>query len=73
MLGELEALAAEGHRFSRFSEERGEVDYGDTSVRVIIDPIDGSLNAKRGVPHHALSLAVAEGRTMADVAFAYVL
>jgi myo-inositol-1(or 4)-monophosphatase len=39
---------------------------------VIIDPIDGSLNAKRGLPHHALSVAVADGEMMADVAFAYV-
>ena len=36
------------------------LDYGDTAVRVIIDPIDGSLNAKRDIAHHALSLAVAE-------------
>ena len=48
------------------------VDYGDPQVRVIIDPIDGSLNAKRGIPHHALSLAVADGATMADVAFGFV-
>jgi myo-inositol-1(or 4)-monophosphatase len=39
---------------------------------VIIDPIDGSLNAKRGIPHHALSIAVADGDTMADVEFAFV-
>ena len=29
--------------------------------KVIIDPIDGSLNAKRRIPHHALSIAVADG------------
>jgi myo-inositol-1(or 4)-monophosphatase len=39
---------------------------------VIIDPIDGSLNAKRGIPHHALSIAVADGETMSDVVFAFV-
>ena len=54
------------------SEERGEVDYGDDRVRVVMDPIDGSLNAKRDLPHHALSIAVADGPTMADVTFAYV-
>ena len=54
------------------SEERGEIDYGDHDVRVIIDPIDGSLNAKRGVPSYALSIAVADGDTMADVAFGFV-
>jgi len=69
---ELDALSAEGYRFVALSEERGEIDYGDSGVRVIIDPIDGSLNAKRGLPHHALSVAVAAGETMADVVFAFV-
>jgi myo-inositol-1(or 4)-monophosphatase len=72
VLSELDALSAEGHQFVAVSEERGEIDYGDPGVRVIIDPIDGSLNAKRGLPHHALSIAVADGATMADVAFAFV-
>jgi myo-inositol-1(or 4)-monophosphatase len=72
VLSELEALHDEGHNFTVFSEERGEVDFGDPSIRVIVDPIDGSLNAKRGLPHHALSIAVASGDTMADVVFGYV-
>jgi myo-inositol-1(or 4)-monophosphatase len=72
VLDELSALHDQGHRFAAFSEERGEVDYGDSGVRVIIDPIDGSLNAKRGLPHHALSIAVADGPTMGDVAFGFV-
>ena len=69
---ELDRLHEQGLRFLALSEERGEISYGDSEVRVIIDPIDGSLNAKRGIPHHALSLAVADGPTMADVAFAFV-
>jgi myo-inositol-1(or 4)-monophosphatase len=72
VLKELEALADEGHRFVAVSEERGSIDFGATEVKVIIDPIDGSLNAKRGIPHYALSIAVAGGETMADVEFAYV-
>ena len=72
VLKELEALAEDGHRFVAVSEERGAIDFGATDVRVIIDPIDGSLNAKRGIPHYALSIAVAGGETMADVEFAYV-
>jgi myo-inositol-1(or 4)-monophosphatase len=72
VISELDALGDEGYRFLAISEELGEVDYGDTNVRVIIDPIDGSLNAKRGIPHHALSIAVADGETMADVQFAFV-
>jgi myo-inositol-1(or 4)-monophosphatase len=72
VLSELDALRDEGWRFRVVSEERGELDYGDPEVVVIIDPIDGSLNAKRRIPHHALSIAVADGTTMADVAFAFV-
>ena len=30
------------------------------------------MNAKRGLTHHALSIAVADGPTMADVVFGYV-
>jgi myo-inositol-1(or 4)-monophosphatase len=69
---QLESLSAAGFRFHALSEERGEIDYGDPLVRVIIDPIDGSLNAKRGLPHHALSIAVAGGETMADVEFGFI-
>ncbi len=72
VLAELDALGSQGYRFAALSEERGQIDYGDPHVRVIIDPIDGSLNAKRGISHHALSLAVADGPSMADVAFAFV-
>jgi myo-inositol-1(or 4)-monophosphatase len=39
---------------------------------VVVDPIDGSLNAKRGIPFFALSIAVAEGETMDDVVFGFV-
>lgn len=68
----LDALHAAGHQFTAVSEERGEVAYGDGEVRVVIDPIDGSLNAKRNMAAHALSIAVADGPTMADVAFGFV-
>jgi myo-inositol-1(or 4)-monophosphatase len=72
VFAQLDALHAAGHRFTAVSEERGEVAFGDGEVRVVIDPIDGSLNAKRLLPHYALSIAVADGPTMADVAFAFV-
>jgi myo-inositol-1(or 4)-monophosphatase len=71
----LEELHRDGHRFTAISEERGRVDFGFDAgdpVLVVIDPIDGSKNAKRGLPHYALSLAVADGGTMADVAFGFV-
>jgi myo-inositol-1(or 4)-monophosphatase len=72
VLAELDRLKTDGYRFAALSEERGEIDYGDPDVRVIIDPIDGSLNAKRGALHYAVSLAVADGETAADVVFGFV-
>jgi myo-inositol-1(or 4)-monophosphatase len=73
---ELRRLHDQGLRFHALSEERGEVDFGggtgESAVRIIIDPLDGSLNAKRGLTHYALALAVATGPTMADVVFGYV-
>src|ERR671938_97945 len=72
VFGELQRLHAAGARFTAVSEERGFVDFGDPDVLVVIDPIDGSMNAKRGLTHHALSVAVADGPTMADVAFGFV-
>ena len=68
----LEDLHRQGHRFAAVSEERGAVDFGDDGVLVVIDPVDGSMNAKRGLSHHAVSIAVADGSTMGDVAFGYV-
>jgi myo-inositol-1(or 4)-monophosphatase len=72
VFAELEELARAGARFTAVSEERGTVEFGGGDTVVVIDPIDGSLNAKRGLPHHALSIAVADGPTMADVSFGFV-
>ncbi|HSK49542.1 MAG TPA: inositol monophosphatase family protein [Solirubrobacterales bacterium] len=70
---ELEALAAQGASFVAVSEERGEVRFGDGgTARVVIDPIDGSLNARRTIPSHSFSLALATSDSMADVKFGFV-
>jgi myo-inositol-1(or 4)-monophosphatase len=69
---ELERLHDGGARFSALSEERGKVDFGSEDVLVVIDPIDGSMNAKRGLTHHAISIGVAAGHTMGDMEFGYV-
>ena len=66
-------LEATGASFTLISEELGERAFGDAdSTYVVVDPIDGSLNAKRGIPFFSLSLAVADGSTMDDVHFGYV-
>jgi myo-inositol-1(or 4)-monophosphatase len=70
VFAELEALRV---GLCAISEERGLVEIsGGGPIRVVIDPIDGSLNAKRQLPFYSLSIAVAEGDDMASVVFAYV-
>lgn len=71
---ELQRLHEAGAEFTAISEERGQVEFGDgaSATRVVIDPIDGSLNARRTLPSFALSVAVASGPSMADVEFAFV-
>jgi len=73
---ELETVAAAGHTLLAVSEERGEVrlgpDESESPSRVVIDPIDGSMNVRRTIPSHSLSIAVASGNSMADVEFGYV-
>lgn len=56
------------------TEERGNISSGDAEqvAWVIVDPVDGSKNAAQGLPQFSLSVAVAQGPTMADVWFAYV-
>lgn len=72
---EIEAL---GVPVLAVSEERGEVAIGQTAgiegdlVRVVVDPVDGSMNAKRGLPFACVSIAVASGPRMGDVDVGWV-
>ena len=60
VFAELEAFGAP---VTAVSEERGEAELnGGGEVRVVIDPVDGSLNAKRGLPFACVSIAVGERR-----------
>jgi myo-inositol-1(or 4)-monophosphatase len=68
----LERVHADGHDFHLVSEELGERTFGADATRVLVDPIDGSMNAKRGIPFFSLSVAVADGSRMEDVFFGYV-
>ena len=69
---ELERLHGAGHEFTVISEERGEAAYGSGELRIIVDPIDGSMHAKRGLWPYTVSVAVADGPSMADVSFGFV-
>ena len=52
------------------SEEIGR--FGTGATVVVVDPIDGSLNAKRGIPFFSVSIAFADGERMDDVFLGYV-
>ena len=66
-------LEATGIGLIAIAEERGRVSInGGGDYHVVIDPIDGSRNAKRRMPSYAVSIAVAEEETMGGVVFGYV-
>jgi myo-inositol-1(or 4)-monophosphatase len=70
IFAELEAL---GVPLTAVSEERGELAIaGGGPTHVVIDPVDGSLNAKRGLPLACVSIALAAGDALDDVELGYV-
>jgi myo-inositol-1(or 4)-monophosphatase len=72
VVARLEALYAQGVEFTLVSEELGERSFGAGPLRIVVDPIDGSVNAKRVLPFFSLSMAVADGARMEDVRFGYL-
>ena len=68
-----ERASAGGQAFSVLSEEVGHRFYGADYPLVVMDPIDGSLNAKQGVPCYAVMLSLLGGPTVADLRAGYVL
>ena len=74
IIGALEKTADKGAGFTLISEECGIKEYGAKSnVLILVDPIDGSNNAKRGVPYYAVSIAVLNGKRLEDLLAGYVL
>ena len=61
VFGELGGVAEKGEKFSVLSEEVGYRSFGAEFPLVLVDPVDGSLNAKQGVPVFGLMLAVLDG------------
>ena len=73
VFSELAALVERGEKFSVLSEEAGPRDFGADFPLVLVDPVDGSLNAKQGVPLFGLMLAVLDGPTLEDALAGLVL
>ena len=67
----LEQAYRSGLRFRLISEELGERDFGGEPL-VLADPLDGSFNAKMGLPYYAVVLAVTDGDRLSGVRLGYV-
>ena len=61
---ELQAVADRGVQFSVLSEEVGLRSFGAPSL--VVDPVDGSLNAKQGIPFFNVMMALLEGSNVGD-------
>ncbi len=61
--------------FTLVSEELGIREFGSNpdDTCIIIDPLDGSFNARQGIPYYATSMALSTGKTVNDVVLGYVL
>ena len=59
--------------YSAVSEESGQVGDVDARWRLLIDPVDGSLNAKRGLDPFSLAIAASRGELIADVSLGYIM
>jgi myo-inositol-1(or 4)-monophosphatase len=72
VLSALEKVHREGERFTLISEEAGIRTFGEGALIVLVDPIDGSNNAKSGVPFFATSLALLDGERLSDLQIGYI-
>ncbi len=55
------------------SEEAGEVGEPDAPWSIILDPVDGSLNAKRGLDPYSVAFAASQTDSLAAVSVGYTL
>jgi len=73
IMEELEIFYRDGGRFTLISEEYGFKDFGDIKRKILIDPIDGSNNARKGIPFYSTSICLVEGDYLKDTRVGYVI
>jgi len=73
IIGFLEEAYKAGEKFTFVSEELGERVFGESDTIILADPIDGSNNAKYGIPFYATALAMSTGRRLGDVSLGYII
>ena len=70
----IEKISQNGISFTLISEECGIKRFGtENNIKILLDPIDGSNNAKRGVPYYATSIAILDGERLRDILVGYVV
>lgn len=73
VIAALEKAHQQGEAFTLISEEAGIRKFGDGSMIVLVDPIDGSNNAKTGIPFFSTSIALLKGDTLSTLAVGYII
>ena len=73
VIAALEKAHKAGESFTLISEELGTKKFGEGGKIVLVDPIDGSNNAKSGIPFFSTSLALLNGETLSTLAVGYVI
>jgi myo-inositol-1(or 4)-monophosphatase len=61
VFAELDTVARRGEKFSVLSEEAGHRSYGSDYPLILVDPVDGSRNAKQGIPLFGFMMSVLDG------------
>lgn len=56
-----------GEGFTIITEESGIINVNNGGRIVVVDPLDGSRNAIKGIPAYSVSIAVANGKKLSDV------
>ena len=67
-------ISKDGVGFTLISEECGIKRFGpESNINILLDPLDGSNNAKRGVPCYATSIAILDGSRLENLLAGYVV
>jgi myo-inositol-1(or 4)-monophosphatase len=73
VIAALEKVHQQGEAFTLISEEIGIRKFGAGEKIVLVDPIDGSNNAKTGIPFFSTSIALLNGDTLSTLAVGYII
>jgi len=75
VVASLKEMEEKGFSFTLISEECGIKKFGteESDINILLDPLDGSNNAKRGIPCFSTSIALLKGDTLRDLRVGYVI